>query len=244
MTTLRPLAGIALALAVAACSSAATPSVPPTPSPIANPTPGPTFAPTASPTASPLPSPPAGAAAWPTAFDIELDGTYWSNPPFRIPFEVTIEEAGWFSGHLHETFLDLQRFDGITPHQFPNRMLGFGDPDHIRGDEGNVDVATLTPDAALELLADRASLDTSNHVAQALFGIDGARMDLHSATNSNPLFGDPTGDFGLGPQLDIRLVLLPFDGKLFVVAVLAAPGDLDGAWEQALPILESVRLAE
>lgn len=181
-------------------------------------------------------------AAWPKAFDIEMAGTYWSSPPFTIPFEITVTGPGWFSGHLHPTFVDLQRFDGMTQHQFPNRMLGFGDPDHVRGDSGNVDVAGLTPDAALDLLAARASLTSANRAAVELFGLTGARLDLHSATGNNPLFGDPSGNFGLGPELDVRLVLLPRNGRFFVVVVLAAPGDLDGAWEQVIRILDTVRL--
>ena len=219
---------VAITLVPAACAS---------PSPTASPT----VTPTATPTATAIA--PGGAQPWPATFDVELHGTYAANPPFRIPFEITIVDPGWFSGHLHDTFIDLQRFDGITPHQFPNRILGFADPDHVRGDAGDVTVASLTPDAALDLLAGRASLATSNRAAATLFAIDGARMDLHSATNSNPLFGNGADNFGLGPQPDVRLVLLPRDGRLFVVAVLAAPGDLDGAWEQALPILGSMRLA-
>jgi hypothetical protein len=182
-------------------------------------------------------------AAWPATFDVEMHGTYWSAPPFRIPFSITVDAAGWYSGHLHDTFVDLQRFDGITPHQFPNRMLGFGDPDHVRGPDGDVDVAGLTPDAALDLLAGRASLKTGGRAPQVLLGLHGARLDLHSVTSSNPLFGNGSDNFGLGPQLDVRLVLLPREGRLFVVAVLAAPGDLNGAWDQALPMLTTVSLA-
>ena len=70
----------------------------------------------------------------------------------------------------------------------------------------------------------------------------GERLDLHSATNNNPLFGGEAGDFGLGPQLDVRLALLQREDRLLVVAVLAARGDLDGAWDQALPILATVEL--
>jgi hypothetical protein len=180
--------------------------------------------------------------AWPTAFDVPLQGTYWSSPPFRIPFSITIEEAGWVAGHLHAEFVDLQRFDGMAQHRFPNRMLGFADPEHVRAGEGNVPVAGLTPDAALDLLTQRASITATNRAPQALLGLAGARMDLHSVTSSNPLFGGEAGDFGLGPELDVRLVLLPLEGRLFVLAVLAAPGDLDGAWEQALRIVETIRL--
>ena len=235
-----------IAMAAAACSPAATPrtsSVAPSVTPQAPPSeaaashgsagsPAPTLA----------PSPPPGTTAWPKAFDVAVQGTYWSSPPFRVPFQITVAEAGWFSAHLHADFIDFMRFDD-RPHQFPNRMVGLGDPDHIRGGDGAVSVTTLTPGAALDLLAPRASLTTSNRAAQELFGLAGARLDLRSATNNNPLFGGEDGDFGLGPELDVRLVLLPLDGRLLAVVVLAEPGDLDAAWDQALPILETVQLA-
>ena len=246
---LRSVSTAVVAGAIAACSAAEAPSARPTPSAVtASPTEGvagtppPTAVPTAAPTAGAVGSLPPGMLGWPTTFDVAFSGTYWSSPPFRIPFAITVDDPGWFSGHVHEEFVDLQRFDGITPHQFPNRLLGFGDPDHVRGGDGDVDVAGLTPDAALDLLAARASLTTSNRTPQALLGLDGARIDLHSGTNSNPLFGNGTDNFGLGPQLDIRLVLLPHAERLLVVAVLAAPGDLDGAWRQALPLLGKVKL--
>lgn len=172
-----------------------------------------------------------------------MAGTYWTSPPFQIPFAITVEEPGWFSGHLHNDFLDLQRFDGITPHQFPNRMLGFADPDTIRGGDGAVDVGGLTPDAAFDLLATRASLVIGNRADVELFGLAGSRLDIHSGTGNNPVFGSEGGNFGLGPELDVRLVLLPRNGRFFVVLVLAVPGDLDDAWDQALPILETVRLS-
>lgn len=214
----------AIALTLAACSAGTPSAEAPSPQPTAS-------AALATPRVQP----------WPPTFDIELRGTYAVDPPFRIPFTITIDDGGWFSGHLHDTFIDLQRFDGITPHQFPNRMLGFADPDHVRGGT-DVDVSGLTPDAAADLLAGRASLMTSNRVGQRLFGLGGVRIDVHSATNSNPLFGNGADHFGLGPQLDVRMVVLPRDLRLFVVCVLAAPGDLDAAWEQALPILETVGL--
>lgn len=248
----RSAASLLITVVLAGCSTAAVSTATPATAPPASPTATATVAasPAATPTRAPTPrptvppTPPPGVAAWPKAFDIEMSGTYWSTPPFTIPFTITVEEPGWFSGHLHPTFVDLQRFDGITPHQFPNRMLGFGDPSHFGAAGSPVDATTLTPDAALDLLADRASLTTTNRTPQQLLGLQGARMDLHSATDNNPLFGDPGGNFGLGPQLDVRLVILPRDGRLFVVAVLAAPGDLDAAWEQALPILESVELGD
>lgn len=181
--------------------------------------------------------------AWPKVFDIELDvATYWSSPPFRIPFAITITEPGWYSAHLHDDFFDFMRFDGV-PHKFPTLMVGFGDPDHVRGGDGDVAVDDLTPAAALDLLEARASLVATNRSDVELLGLQGARIDLHSATGSNPIFGTAEGNFGLGPELDVRLVLLQRPGRLLVVAVLAPPGGLDAAWDRALPILETVRLS-
>jgi hypothetical protein len=242
-----PLAvATALAISVAVgCAPSAAPTAAPT---VAAPSAAPTIAatgapsPTPRPTATPAPTLPPGVSAWPKAFDIEMSGTFWGRPPFRIPFTITVEEPGWYSGHLHAEFIDLQRFDGMTQHQFPNRMLGFGDPEHIRGNDGDVADTGLTPDAALDLLAARASLTTSNRAAVELLGRTGARLDIHSATGNNPIFGGAAGNFGLGPELDIRLVLLPLDGGLLVVLVSASTADLGAAWEQALPLLETVEL--
>jgi hypothetical protein len=231
-----PSAPSAAPSAPAARTSAAAPTVAPSA--------GPSAAPTNAQTAPTItaPPPPSGTLAWPNAFDVELEvATYWSEPPFRIPFSIAVIQPGWYSAHVHEDFFDLLRFDGV-PHQFPTRMVGFADPDQFRGDDGNVAVEGLSPDDALDLLARRASLETTNRSALDMFGIRGARIDLHSGTDSNPIFGTAEGNFGLGPELDMRLVLLPRGGRLFVVVVLAAPGDLDAAWEQALPILETVRL--
>jgi hypothetical protein len=232
----RVAAGAAIMVFVAACSSAQPSTVPSsTADALASSPRG-----TPGVTASTAPTRPEGAHAWPTTNDVELHGTYAADPPFRIPFTLTIDEGGWYSGHLHDTFIDLQRFDGMAAHQFPNRMLGFADPDHFRG-ASDIDATGLTPDAALDLLAGRASLTTSNRGPQRLLGTDGARIDIHSATESNPLFGNGVDHFGLGPQLDIRMAVLPRDGRLFVVCVLAVPGDLDGAWEQALGVLDTMR---
>lgn len=242
-----PASLVLLAVALIACSPsagpnestmAASPSYSASAAPSATPAPA---TPSAAPTGNSLPTPPPGTTAWPKAFDIEVRGTYWSSPPFRIPFQITIDAPGWYSAHLHDDFFDFMRFDD-RPHQFPNRMIGFADPEHFRGGDGDVAIGTLTPESALGLLADRASLATSNEAVQGLFGLVGRRIDLHSATNNNPLFGAEGGDFGLGPELDVRLVALPRADRLLVVVVLAAPGDLDAAWEQALSILETVRL--
>ena len=199
-----------------------------------------TAAPTADPTAVPRPS---GTLAWPTEFAVEMTpGTYFTSPPFVLPMTVALTEAGWYAGHLNPVFIDLQRFDGVEVGSFPTRMLAFGRPENVRGNEGAVPVAGLTPAAALDLMSERGSVDAGERADIELFGLQGERIDLHSDLGNNPIFGTANGDFGLGPELDARLVALPLDGGLLIVATLAPADDLDDAWEQALPILDTVEL--
>ena len=201
----------------------------------------PTAAPaSAGPTVAPRPS---GSLAWPTEFAVELTpGTYFTSPPFVVPMTLTIDEAGWYAGHINAVFIDLQRFDGVAVGSFPTRMLAFGRPENVRGAHGAVPVTGLTPAAALDLMAARGSVKPGERAAVELFGLQGERIDLHSDLGNNPIFGTANGDFGLGPELDVRLAALPFDDGLLIVAILASADDLDAAWEQALAILETVEL--
>ena len=66
-------------------------------------------------------------------------------------------------------------------------------------------------------------------------------MDDSDLVN-NPIFGTADGDFGIQPELDARLAVLPLDDGLLMVAVLAAADDLDAAWQQAQAILGTARL--
>ncbi len=171
-------------------------------------------------------------------------GTYFSSPPFLVPLSITVSEAGWYAGHINPVFIDLQRFDGVAVGTFPTRMLAFGWPENVRGDGGAVPVAGLTPAAALDLISERGSIETAERAAVELFGLAGERIDLHSELGNNPIFGTANGDFGVGPELDARLVALPLDEGLLMVAVLAPAADLEDAWDQALPMLESVKVID
>jgi hypothetical protein len=201
----------------------------------------PTAAPaTAGPTIVPRPS---GSLEWPTEFAVEMTpGTYFTSPPFIVAMTIAIEEAGWHAGHLNPVFIDLQRFDGVAVGSFPTRMLAFGWPENVRGNGGPVPVAGSTPAAAVDLMAERGSVQADERAAVELFGLEGERIDLHSDLGNNPIFGTANGDFGLGPELDVRLVVLPLDDGLLMVGILAAADDLDDAWEQAQTILETVDL--
>ena len=187
---------------------------------------------------------PAGTLPWPTEFAVEMNGTYFSSPPFVVPLAISIAETGWYAGHLNPAFIDLQRYDNGEVGGFPTRMLAFGWPENVRGGSGVVPVAGLAPGAAIDLMVDRGSVEPGERVPVELFGLTGERVDVHSDLGNNPIFGTADGDFGLGPELDARLVALPLGDGLLMVVVLAPPGELDEAWEQALPMLETVELVE
>lgn len=234
-------------LAAAACGTATTTASAP-----ATPTVGPSSAaipsstsPAASPptpTASVVPRP-SGTLPWPTEFSVEMaNGTYFTSPPFVIPMTLTIAEAGWHAGHLNPVFIDLQRYDGVEVGGLPTRMLGFGWPENVRGADGPVPVAGLTPAAAIDRIIERSSIEAGERADVELFGLEGERIDLHSDLTNNPIFGTADGDFGIQPELDVRLTVLPLEDGLLMVAVLAPADDLEEAWRQALPILESVDL--
>ena len=247
----RRSAAAGLALLVAACTTAtSTPSAtrPAGQAPSTGASPSPAGTAAFPPGAAPSPSAPAvprpsGTNAWPAAFNVELAaGRYFTAPPFGIGLTLAIGEPGWFSGHLHPEYIDLLRFDGVTHDELPTRVIGFQRPLHVRGADGTVPVGGLTPDQAIDLLAGRASLELRNRRGLELFGREGVVVDLGSSLGNNPTFGGEAGELGVGGAQTTRMVVLPNGADLLVVIVVADPDDLDAAWAQAQPILESVEL--
>jgi hypothetical protein len=171
-------------------------------------------------------------------------GRYFSSPPFDLPFTLEIADPGWETGHLHGEYFDIFRFDAGPAPADPTRSIAFALPEHVRGIDGDVSVGGLTPRAVLDHLLGRASLRTSNPAPARLFGLDGARLDLHSTVSNNPVFGGPGGDFGLWPHLDVRLVALDHPDGLLLVLVLAPADELEAAWTDALEVLETVDLLQ
>jgi hypothetical protein len=176
-------------------------------------------------------------------FGVDLvPGTYFSSPPFVMPFTLEVTEQDWQSGHLHEEFFDLVRWDGIPESDLPSVLLGFAQPTTVRGAGGNEDAANLTPDEAIDGLAARADLTATNRAAVELFGRPGASVDLHADVDNTPLFGGPAGNFGLGPERNLRLAAVAIDGGLLLVLVMAPPGEVAEAWDRVQPILVSIEL--
>jgi hypothetical protein len=194
-------------------------------------------APAATPSASPVP-----AVDFPTTSgEVLVPGRYDSQPPFNIPFTFDVPAGGWESMHIHGEFFDLGRFATEERQTAPARWIAFGDPEHVRGSE-DVPDADLTPDEAARLLAGRADLTAGEPVPFTLDGREGVRLDLHAPEPNTPIFGGAEGDFGMEPSVDVRLGFVPIDEGLLVVFVAAPADELDAAWEEAQPVLESVDL--
>lgn len=237
------------AAAIAACSTSV-----PTP---AGSTPGatvPSGGPSASPasvaTARPTPTPkltaepaPSGVLPLPTAFAAALaPGTYWSAPPFDLGFSFEIAEAGWHAGHLNPEFVDIQQSEGTPGEGLPTRIVGFAHPLEIHAAGSIVDAAELTPAEAADLWVGRTDIETANVTELALLGGDAVRVDVHAPVPMTPLFGGDDGTFRLDSGFDVRFVVVAVDGGLFLASVHAPAAELEAAWEQALPILESIDL--
>jgi hypothetical protein len=195
------------------------------------------------PVATPVPSEPASSplAFPPTTGEVLSAGRYTSSPPFDVPFTFAVPPDGWESMHHHGEFFDIGRFATAERQTAPVRWIAFGHPGHIRGDE-DVPADGLTPEEAAALLAARHDLTASEVVPYSLADRDGVRLDLHATQPDTPIFGGPDGAFNLEPSIDIRLGIVPLDDDLLLVFVGAPPGELDAAWEEAQPILDSVDL--
>ena len=197
--------------------------------------------------ASPAPSAeqPTGSSAtsvlrWPQASGIDLEpGRYASSPPFDVAFTFEVSEDGWESAHLHGEFFDLIR--DVDPDGLPARWLAFGRPEYI-GVEPGTPATGMSVDEAIALIRARDDIRAADPEPFELDGRGGTRIDLHTLAPDTKLFGGEDGAFGQGPNQDIRLGVVEHDGGLLLVLVLAAASDLDAAWHQVQPILDSLAL--
>ena len=179
----------------------------------------------------------------PTQFAVELEpGTYFSSPPFELGFTFDVDEPGWFAGHLNDEFFDIQQFEGEPAEGVtPERIVGFAHPLQIY-DPAAVEVAGLTPAEAVNRWVERTDIAATNVMELELLGGDAVRVDVHSPTSMVPLFSGDDGIFRLDSAYDVRFVVIAVDGGLFLASVHAPAAELEAAWEQALPILESSTL--
>jgi hypothetical protein len=185
---------------------------------------------------------PTGVLPFPTMTgEVLAAGRYAGSPPFDIPLTFEVPATGWESMHLHGEFLDIGRFATAERNRAPARWIAWAHPDYVRGAADEA-VEDLTPAAAAELLASRDDLTATEPTAFSLDGREGVRLDLHASQPDTVLFGGPDGNFGLEPSTDVRLGFVPIDDGLLLFLVLAAPDELEAAWEEAQPVLDSVEL--
>ncbi len=200
---------------------------------------------TATPSATPASSPSAsfgGALPFPTRPAAALEhARYSSAPPFDIAFTFETPGEGWESLHLLGEFFDAVRFDGETRTGPPLRSIAFGHPTRIWG-RGPVPADGLTAADVVAQLVARDDLVASAPEPFELDGIAGLRVDLHVEAVGTSIFGGPNGNLDMEPRRDARFGIVPVENGLLLVIVSAVPGELDVAWEQARPLLESVDL--
>jgi hypothetical protein len=235
-----------LAITAAACAPGG-PSTPPSVGPTAMPSPAAAATATTGPSRTPLLTSapvPSGMRLLPNDFAIEIEpGTYWSAPPFDLGFSFEVAEDRWVAGHLNPEFVDLQRYEGAPGEGImPERIVGFAHPKVIHDTVEVVDAAELTPEAIAELWVARTDIEATNVTEVDLLGGDAVRVDVHAPIPMLPLFGGDDGTFRLDSAFDVRLVVVAIDGGIFMATVHAPAADLEAAWAQALPILESIDL--
>ena len=239
-------AAIVATIILASCGGTITGSI--APSAPASATPSPSAPASSEVAASPagaspseVPASPAdGSRSFPTATGIVLGaGRYRSAPPFDIPFTFEVPGTGWESMHLHGEFLDIGRFFGEERQTAPDRWIAWGHPQHVRG-TSDQPAAELTPETAAALLVARPELVAGEPEPFSVAGLEGVRVDLHAPEPNTPLFGGPAGDFGLEPAVDARLGIVSVGEELLIVMVLAPATDLETAWTEAQPILDSM----
>ncbi|MGI8928951.1 MAG: hypothetical protein ACR2H0_05740 [Candidatus Limnocylindrales bacterium] len=100
----------------------------------------------------------------------------------------------------------------------------------------------MTPDEAASLMAGGTGVDAGPTSPFEIDALSGVRLDLHAHGPNTHIFGGPDGDFGLEPNLDARLGIVPVASGLLLVLVLAPPAELEATWAEAQPILASIDL--
>lgn len=238
----RPVAfTTAIALAIAGCagsSGGAAPASVPAASEARSP------ATSASPTASEGPTASMATAVlpFPTRRAAPLEhARYAAAPPFDLPLSFETPDDTWESLHLLGEFVDIARFDGVSRSGPPSDWIAFGHPARIHA-ETEVPADGLTPDEIAGVLRGRDDLETSEPEAFSVAGLDGVRLDLRAEAPDTSIFGGPSGNLSLHPSRDARMGIVVAGGEPLLVLVFAMPGQLDTAWDEARPVLESVTL--
>ena len=194
------------------------------------------------PTAQSATPPETGVLPFPTRRAVPLDqARYAASPPFDLALTFETPDDGWESLHLLGEFTDIARFDGVPRSGPPSRWIAFGHPARIHG-ETDVDAAGLTPAEIADHLRDRDDLETTEPTPFSVAGLDGVQLDLRAPSRDTAIFGGPAGNLSLEPSRDARMGIVVAGEEPLLVLVFAPPEELDDAWNEAQPVLESVAL--
>jgi hypothetical protein len=166
---------------------------------------------------------------------------YAASPPFDLALTFQTPDDGWESLHLLGEFVDIARFDGVPRSGPPSRWIAFGHPARIHG-ETEVNAAGLMPGGIADLLRDRDGLETTEPTPFSVAGLDGVQLDLRARARDTSIFGGPAGNLSLEPSRDARMGIVVVGEEPLLVLVFAPPEELDDAWNEAQPVLESVEL--
>jgi hypothetical protein len=162
------------------------------------------------------PSPPASASGSPSADATRplvgdgaaLEPGRYRFDAFQPPLTFAVGE-GWVGGHTLAEYFDVFYGDEL--------VIGFARPGFVRGAEGNVDVAELTPRTMLETIEGNA-VRAGPITPTELRGLPAFEMSFQVAART-VVFGGPEGELRIEPRWEQRAIALDVDGELVLVLV-------------------------
>lgn len=171
-----------------------------------------------------------------TAVSLEA-GRYSSQPPFDVAFSFAIPVEGWGTAHHHGEFLDVMQ--PVALGVSPTRWVAFARPQVIHGAE-DVDAAGLAPLEVVAAFASRGDIDIGQAEAYSIDGIEGLLVDMSTDQPDVKPFGGEAGDLQLDPAYEARTIIVTVDGAPLLVMVFGRLGELEEAWADSRPIVDSI----
>ncbi len=179
---------------------------------------------------------------FPTARAKRLEhARYAAAPPFDLRLTFTTPGQDWETLHLLGEFTDVVRWAGASRDGPPMRWIAFAHPTRIRGDT-DVPAAGLDAAGVAALLTERDDLEATDPEPFSVAGVDGVRLDLHAQRPDTIIFGGPGGELGMEPSRSTRVGIVVVEEEPLLIFVFAPPDELEQAWDEAGPLLDSVEL--
>ncbi len=217
---------------VVACASA--PGDSPTPVSVATPT----LSPTATPRATPAPTP-EPVLDFPPVTGVALEpGRYSSQPPFDVPFSFEIPVDGWGTAHHHADFLDI--IQPVSVGVSPTRWVAFARPEVLYGIE-DIPADGLTPADVVAVFDGRSDMEVGEPRPYEIDGLAGLVFEMSTDQTDVEPFGGPGGDLQLDPAYETRTIAVSVDGAPLLVIVFAPRGEMEDAWADSKPVVDSIR---